>query len=94
MIGTPARRSWNVAVGFFLGGFCAQLIGTAALVLYQTAFGLGFSWINMLFLTVGQRIFLIAIPAALGAVLLKGKPYVAVGMFLYSGFIWFVTAHR
>jgi uncharacterized membrane protein len=94
MIGTPARRSWNVVVGFFLGGFRAQLIGVAAVALYQTLFGAGFSWSNMAFLTMGQRIFLMAIPAFLGAILLKSKLYVALGMFLYSAFTWLVTAYR
>ena len=94
MIGKPARKSWNVVVGFFLGGFCGQLIGVAVLALYQTATGIGFSWMNLVFLSVGQRLFLMAIPAMLGAVLLKSKPYVAVGMFLNSAFIWLATAYR
>ena len=93
MIGTPARRSWNVVVGFFLGGFCAQIVGIACIALYQTATGRGFSWINPAFLSVGQRLFLITIPGVLGAFLLKGKPYVALGMFLSVGFVWLVTAH-
>ncbi|MBV9887553.1 MAG: hypothetical protein JO119_13490 [Acidobacteria bacterium] len=92
MIGTPARRSWNVVVGFFLGGIFAQFIGIASIALYQTATGTGFSWINLYSLTLGQRLFYMAIPATLGLVLLRSKPYVAVGTFLYSAFIWFVTA--
>jgi hypothetical protein len=92
MIGTPARRSWNVVVGFFLGGFCGQPIGIACLALYQTAFRGGFAWVNLLSLTPGELLFLMAIPASVGLVLMKRRPYVAVGMFLYSGFTWLVTA--
>ncbi len=92
MIGTPARRSWNVVVGFFLGGFCAQFIGIACIALYQTATGIGFSWINLFSLTLAQRVFYMAIPATLGLVLLKSKPFVAVGTFLYAAVIWLVTA--
>jgi hypothetical protein len=92
MIGTPARRSWNVVVGFYLGGSCAQFIGIACIALYQTSVGTGFSWINLYSLSFGQRLFYMAVPAALGVVLLKSKPYVAVGTFLYSAFIWLVTA--
>ena len=91
MIGTPARRTWNVVVGFFLGGYCAQPIGITGLALYQTVNGTGFSWIRMMWPTVGERLFLMAIPAAVGAALLRNKPYVAVGMFLYSGFTWVLT---
>ena len=91
MIGPPARRTWNIVVGFFLGGLYAQPIGIAGLALYPTANGTDFSWIRMMSPTVRERLFLMAIPAAAGAASLRDKPYVAVGMFLYCGFIWVVT---
>jgi hypothetical protein len=92
MIGKPDRRTWNVVVGFFLGGFCSQLLGVACLALYQAMFRGGFAWINLFSLTRSEELFLMAIPASIGLLLIKRKPYVAVGMFLYSGFTWLVSA--
>jgi hypothetical protein len=93
MNGTTRQNTWQAVVGFFLGGFAAQLFGTACIALALNAHG-QFSLVHFLNLSFGERQFLMAIPVLLAVPFLRRRPYVSVGMLLYSAFLWMTTAPR
>jgi hypothetical protein len=84
------RNLWQVVVGFFLGGFVANLFGIALIALAQSLHG-QFAYVHLLSLSWKERLFWMAIPTSLAICLLRRRPYVALGMLFSGAMIWLIT---
>jgi hypothetical protein len=91
MTGASARNTWQVIVGFFLGGFAAQSLGIAGIALYQSFHG-HFDFVHLLYLSWRERFFWASVPIVPAVLLWRRRPLVSVGMLLYAAFVWFASA--
>jgi hypothetical protein len=85
-----AKRTFQVFVGFLLGGFAAQLIGFFGIWAVQIAHG-HFEIEHLLYLSLRERLFLALLPCVPAILLLRRRPYVSAGMVLSAGFFWILT---
>lgn len=86
-----SKRTFQVFVGFLLGGFAAQLIGFFGIWAVQIAHG-HFEMEHLLYLSSRERLFLALLPCVAAILLVRKRPYVSAGMILSAGFVWMATS--
>lgn len=85
------QKIWQVFVGWLLGLFAVNLLGIFFVRSAQIVRG-HLTIEHLIHFSFGERLFLVALPIALAAMLARKRPFVALGMLLSAAMTWMITA--
>jgi hypothetical protein len=87
---TNFRNIWQIFVGYLLGFFAVQLVGIFFVRFAQIVRG-QMNLQHLLEYSVSERLFLISLPTVAAAMLLRKRPFVALGMLLSAAVVWVIS---
>jgi hypothetical protein len=88
---TTAQTVWQIFVGCLLGLFVVQLLGIFFVRLAHIVRG-QMSLQHLLEFSVRERLFLISLPTVAAAMLVRKRPFIALGMLLSAAVAWMISA--
>jgi F0F1-type ATP synthase assembly protein I len=87
---TTLQNIWQIFVGYLLGLLVVQLVGIFFVRFAHTVRG-QMNLQHVLEYSVGERLFLISLPTVAAAMLLRKRPFVALGMLLSAAVVWMIS---
>jgi hypothetical protein len=88
---TTAQTVWQIFVGCLLGLFVVQLLGIFFVRFAHIVRG-QMSLQHLLEFSVRERLFLISLPTVAAAMLVRKRPFIALGMLLSAAVAWMISA--
>jgi hypothetical protein len=85
------QKIWQVFVGWLLGLFAVDLLGIFFVRSAQIVRG-QLTIEHLIHYSFGERLFLVALPTALAAMVARKRPLVALGMLFSAGMTWMIAA--
>jgi hypothetical protein len=85
------QKIWQVFVGWLLGLFAVDLLGIFFVRSAQIVRG-QLTIEHLIHYSFGERLFLVALPTSLAAMLAWKRPFVALGMLLSAAMTWMIAA--
>lgn len=88
---TAMQTAWQIFVGWLLGLFVVQLLGIFFVRFVHIVRG-QVTLQHLFQFSVNEKLFLISLPTAGAAVLLRKRPFIALAMLLSAAAAWMISA--